>query len=106
MTKAHRSTILIFCIIILNILDLILHIAIGQPEMLRITSNVFIITSGILLTTHRRYTSLFAVSLSLYIALNTLFIVLQGIGTAGALFIATTLLLGIIILRPTKKHIN
>jgi hypothetical protein len=103
MTKAHRSIVLIFSIII-NILDVILHIATGQPEALRITSNLLIIVSGTLLLINPRYLTLFTVALSIYVGLNTLFILLEGIGPAGALLIGATVLAGLFIIRPTKKH--
>jgi hypothetical protein len=103
MTKAHRSIVLIFSIAI-NCFDVILHIAIGQPEALRITGNLFIIISSALLLVNPRYSTLFTVALSLYVGLNTLFIVLEGIGPVGALFIGATMLTGLFIIRPIKTH--
>ncbi len=106
MTKAHRSIILILAIIILNIIDAILHIVTGQPEFLRITSNLVIIISGLLLIPRPRYAFLFTIALSLYTTLNTLFILFNGIGTAGAALIAGTILLGIFILHQKTHQIS
>ena len=93
-------------IIILNIIDAILHIVTGQPEFLRITSNLVIIISGLLLIPRPRYAFLFTIALSLYTTLNTLFILFNGIGTAGAALIAGTILLGIFILHQKTHQIS
>jgi len=99
MTKIKRFPKLMYLILLVNVFDIVIHVVSGQPEALRITSNIFVIVSGILLAIQPRYQLLFAVSLSLYIILNTVFIVLNGIGGLGVVLIATTLLSGVFILR-------
>jgi len=99
MAKIDRLTTLIYLTLLVNLLDIVLHVAIGQPEALRIISNTFIIISGALILVNTIYRMLFVTSLVLYIILNTLHVLLEGAGLLGAVLIATTVLTGVIIIR-------
>ncbi len=99
MAKIDRSSMLIYLTLFVNVFDIAFHVMIGQPESLRIIGNTFIIISAVLLLVHTSYRMLFAASLVLYIILNTMFILLDGIGMLGALLIAFTVLVGVIIVR-------
>jgi hypothetical protein len=99
--KRDSSSLLLFILLVLNVIDLLLHIAVGQPEPLRISGNLLVIFGAILTYSQNRRLPL-ALGLCGYLLLNTLFIVMSGIGVAGALFIAATALLGIYALRPVR----
>jgi len=99
MAKIDRLTALIYLTLLVNIFDIVLHVAIGQPEAIRIIGNTFIIISGALLLISTSYRMLFVTSLVLYIILNTLHVLIDGIGLLEAVLIATTVLTGIIIVR-------
>lgn len=99
MAKVDRSSMLIYLILFVNVFDIAFHVMIGQPESLRIIGNTFIIISSVLLLVHTSYRMLFVASLVLYIILNTLFVLLEGIGTLGTLLIAFTVLSGVVIVR-------
>tara|TARA_B100001105_G_scaffold253641_1_gene247601 strand:+ start:324 stop:638 length:315 start_codon:yes stop_codon:yes gene_type:complete len=100
MAKIDRTSWLIYLTLFVNIFDIVIHVGSGQPEFLRITSNILIAITAILLILRISYTVLFALALTLYIALNTLFIIVNGgIGLLGALLITVTVFSGIMILR-------
>lgn len=103
MAKIDRTSMLIYLTLLVNIFDVVLHVGIGQPEALRITGNVFIIISSILLALNSRYQMLFTFSICAYILLNTSFVVLFGIGIMGAVLIATTTLTGMVLVRRRQR---
>ena len=87
-TKIFR---IVLCIsILLNIFDIVLHVATNQPEVLRITSNILIITASGVALQRQRSKLVLIIGLSSYLILNGIFIALNGIGTAGMAFIALT----------------
>ncbi len=102
MAKRDRASLLIYLTLFVNVFDIAFHVMIGQPESLRIIANTFIVISAVLLLIHNTYRMLFVASLVLYIVLNTLFVLLDGIGTLGALLIAFTVLVGVIIVRRNR----
>lgn len=102
--KPQTATSLLWATIALNIIDMVLHIAINQPEILRITGNIIVIATSVLcLFRQQNLAPLLGVSLLLYLILNGVFILLNGIGTAGLAFIAITTLLGVLSLLSDKK---
>jgi hypothetical protein len=98
--------VLLLLSILLNIFDIVLHIAINQPELLRIAGNILIIlVSGIALLRQRSNLAL-VVGLIFYLTLNTVFIALSGIGSAGMVFISLTTLLILVSLFLHKIRYN
>lgn len=94
--------VLLYASILLNVFDIVLHIAINQPEMLRIAGNILIILgSGIALLGHRPKLVL-VIGLIAYLILNCAFIALDGIGSAGMVFIILTAALTLLSLVKTK----
>jgi hypothetical protein len=84
---------LLYISILLNIFDIVLHIAVNQPEILRITGNIFIILgSGLALLGYRPKLVL-TIGLIGYLILNGVFVVLNGIGSAGMVFVGLTTVL-------------
>ncbi|MFY9228038.1 MAG: hypothetical protein WAO28_01785 [Candidatus Microsaccharimonas sp.] len=87
-TKIFR---IVLCIsILLNIFDIVLHIAINQPEILRITGNVLIIAASGVALQRQRSNLVLIIGLVAYLILNGVFIALNGIGTAGMAFVTLT----------------
>ncbi len=88
---------LIAGLFLVNIFDTVLHIAINQPEPLRITSNLIMIAASLLILLKikldKRYVVLSA--LVLYLALNLIFIMNNGIGNLGVILIMTTTILSL-----------
>lgn len=84
-------------LIIINILDALLHIVTNQAETLRISSNLVIIISTSLLLLKKIPNSKrsYLLALSAYIALNGLFILINGIGPVGMVLIFATIALQI-----------
>lgn len=74
--------------ILLNIFDIALHIAITQPEILRIAGNVLIIIASSIALSKQYPRRVLTVGLASYLVLNGTFIALNGIGNAGIVFIA------------------
>lgn len=98
------SKLLLYFLILLNLFDIVLHVAIGQPETLRITANALIVaSSGCALLAYRTRLMLI-IGLTFYLILNCIFIVLNGIGSAGVVFISitTALALAALILYRTE----
>ena len=95
---------LIYLTLFVNVFDIAFHVMIGQPESLRIIGNTFIIISSVLLLVHASYRMLFVASLVLYIILNTLFVLLEGIGLLGALLVALTVSVGVVIVRRNPRN--
>jgi hypothetical protein len=101
-TTTLKIAAVLLCIsVALNVLDVMLHIATNQAELLRIAGNVFIITgSGTALL--RRQNLALIVGLVSYLVINGIFISLNGIGSAGIVFISLTTILTVISLLLRK----
>lgn len=101
-TKIFR--ILLYTSILLNILDIVLHVVTNQPEILRISGNTLIILASGIALKRRRPNLLLGTGLASYLILNGIFIALNGIGTAGIAFTALTTLVTFssLVLRQTK----
>lgn len=85
--------VLLFISIVLNIFDIVLHVAINQPEILRITGNILVIL-GASIAMQRQHPNLVLISaLASYLILNGVFIALNGIGGVGLAFISLTTVL-------------
>lgn len=88
--------VLLYSSILLNVFDIVLHVVINQPEVLRIVGNILIIVgSGIALLKQRSSLALI-VGLVFYLIANGVFIALSGIGGAGMAFISLTTLLTLV----------
>jgi len=86
-------TILLYICILLNIFDIVLHIAINQPEILRITGNILIIIGAGIALIRQHSNLVLIIGLMFYLILNGVFVALHGIGSAGIVFISLTTLL-------------
>lgn len=88
----------IYALFFVNIFDILLHIAINQPELLRIISNLIIIFASILIILKTKLNHKYIVSLGLisYLALNIIFVVNNGIGNLGIILILTTTILSLV----------
>ncbi len=94
-------------LIVVNILDIIVHIAVNQPELLRILSNIVISLSAFIPLLNNKFSkrSMLMIGLGAYLLLNGIFIINNnGIGNAGILFILTTSVLTILLNRNTKGN--
>lgn len=84
-----------YALLLVNVFDVLLHIAINQPELLRIVGNIIIVAASILIILktklNHRYLSL--AGLVFYLALNIIFIINNGIGNLGVILILTTTIL-------------
>lgn len=91
-TLARALTI---AVLVVNVFDIALHVAIDDVEPLRIAGNVVVLLAAILMLTMSRarqaLVPLIAGSVSL--ALNLVFIATEGIGPLGGVLVATTSLL-------------
>lgn len=93
MRTPSKMFIMLLCLsIVLNMFDVVLHIALNQAEPLRITGNVLIIISScVALLGHANL--ILVGGLIFYLILNGIFIGLDGIGSAGIVFISLTTIL-------------
>lgn len=100
---------LLKAIVVINIFDILLHIAINQPELLRITGNVIIIGAVLMVIKNSKvsyFTTLLTAAM-LNLILNLIFIINNGIGTLGILLIIiTTILVTIAALKSKTKKIT
>lgn len=89
------ALVLTTAVALVNLGDIVLHVAIDQVEPLRVTGSAVVIVAALGMlgaaTLRRPVTPIAAAVLNL--ALNTVFIALFGIGTLGAVLIALTTLL-------------
>jgi hypothetical protein len=81
---------LLYLTIALNVLDIVLHIATNQAELLRVAGNVLIIAGSGIVLLKRRSNFVLIIGLISYLVLNGIFIALNGIGSAGTMFISLT----------------
>lgn len=90
MTSPLRA--LVIALLAVNIFDVVIHVAIDQVEPLRVTSNVVVIVTSILMLALPRARSpwLAGVVGLVYLALNLTFIALDGIGPLGVILIVVT----------------
>lgn len=108
-TLSMVSLVLTIVVALVNVGDVVLHIAIDQVEPLRVTGNAVVILAAIgmlaVASLRRALTPIVAAVVNL--ALNVVFIALSGIGTLGAILIAltTALLVGLAlsVRRPTAE---
>ena len=101
------SRILIVAVGVVNIGDIVLHVAIDQVEPLRIAGNIVVLLAaiGMLAISALRRPIVPVVAGLVSLALNLVFIVTSGIGGLGAVLIAlTTILLALLAgsLRPAR----
>lgn len=101
------ARVLTVILVLVNIGDVVLHVAIDQVEPLRIAGNVVVILAGLgmLVVGALRRPVVPLVAAGLNLVLNLAFIVTSGIGGLGAVLIAlTTILLATIAgsLRPSR----
>ena len=89
----------LIALVIVNVFDIVIHVATDQVEPLRITGNVIILISSLVLLTvpgsRRAWVPLLAGALSL--ALNLVFVANEGLGRAGWILVGTTTLLSIVV---------
>lgn len=93
------NRVLIVVVALVNIGDIVLHVAIDQVEPLRIAGNVVVIVAALgMLAIHTLRTPVVPIVAGLAsLALNLVFIVTSGIGGLGAVLIAlTTILLALL----------
>lgn len=93
------ARVLTVVITLVNVGDIVLHVAIDQVEPLRIAGNIVVIAAAIgMLAVHALRTPAVAIGAALVsLALNLVFIITSGIGGLGAVLIAlTTILLGLL----------
>ncbi len=81
--------------LVLNVADIVLHIAIDQAEALRITGNIVLIgiNAAILVRPTWGRSGTCLVAGGLYLACNLIFIVEHGIGALGMILIVSSTLL-------------
>lgn len=91
-TLSTVALMLTMVVALLNVGDIVLHVAIDQVEPLRVTGNAVVILAAIgilaVASLRRPITAIIAAVVNL--ALNVVFIALSGIGTLGAILIAVT----------------
>lgn len=85
--------VLLYVSILLNILDVVLHVVTDQVEALRIAGNIIIIISAVIALVRWRPMAVLIAGLASYLALNCIFIIFSGIGTAGIAFVSLTTIL-------------
>lgn len=92
---ATLARVLIVVVALVNVGDIVLHVAIDQVEPLRIAGNIIVITAAIgMLVIHSfRKAPIPITALLVNLALNLVFIVTSGIGGLGAVLIALTTIL-------------
>jgi hypothetical protein len=93
------ARILIVVVALVNVADIVLHVAIDQVEPLRIAGNLVVIMAAIgMLAVAALRTPVVPIAAGLVsLALNLVFIATSGIGGLGAVLIAlTTILLGLL----------
>jgi len=90
----------------LNIGDIALHVAIDDVEPLRVTGNVVVILAAAALLFWPRLRHLLTpvIAAGINLALNLVFIALEGIGPLGAILIAATTLLLIAITLTLRRQ--
>jgi hypothetical protein len=94
--------ILLITSILLNIFDIVLHVAIGQPEALRIIGNTLIIMGSAIALLRWHPKSMLVIGLTSYLVLNFVFIAFNSIGTVGVAFISLTSLLTLLTVRHRR----
>lgn len=93
------SRVLTIVVALVNVGDIVLHVAIDQAEPLRIAGNIVVIVAalGMLAAGALRRPSVAIAAAVVNLTLNLVFIVSSGIGGLGAVLIAlTTILLAMI----------
>lgn len=90
---------LLYVLIALNLTDAALHVATNQVELLRIAGNAAIVAASIMALIRPRSDRILAAGLTTYLVLNGIFVALNSIGNAGAVFIITTTILATAFLR-------
>lgn len=82
-------------VLVINIFDILLHVIINQPELLRIIGNLIVILCALVVIRKYKVNSQITLFTSaiLNLLLNIFFIVNNGIGVLGVIFIATTTIL-------------
>lgn len=91
---------------VLNVGDIALHIAIDDVEPLRVAGNIVVIVAAFVILlwprARRLITPIIAAVVNL--ALNLIFIALEGIGPLGAILIAATTLLLVAITLTLRRQ--
>lgn len=101
--KIFKAQLGLPCLLItLNLIDAALHIATDQVELLRISGNVAMIAVATVVLVKPQHDRIFAAGLTAYLVLNGVFVALNDIGNAGAVFIITTTVLAAAFLRLKK----
>ena len=109
MTGVRLSTpvrVIIIGVLVLNVVDLALHIATDQVEPLRVTANVVVLLLGILVLTvaRTRVQVLAAIGGLVTLALNLIVIATTGLGPAGFVFVFGTVIgLGIVAFLDARR---
>lgn len=105
MTITRLKVLLITILILINVFDVVLHVVIGQPELLRIISNSIMIISGLIAYKLPYSKILTGTAAIAYIVLNLLVIAQNGIGVVGMLLIIATVLTSLgVMLRPSTTN--
>jgi hypothetical protein len=91
---------MLLCLLVaLNLLDAGLHVATNQVEVLRITGNMCMIVASVIVLARPRLDHILAAGLTVYLVLNGIFVALNNIGNAGAVFIIVTTVVAAAFLR-------
>lgn len=87
--------VLTIAVLVINLGDIALHVAIDDVEPLRIAGNVVVLVAAVLMlaTARARHPLVPLVAGAVSLALNLVFIATEGIGGLGAVLVATTSLL-------------
>ncbi len=99
----NQKNTLTYALILVNIIDIIVHVAINQPEALRISGNIVLIIAAIVHLAKPKYWLGLLLATILNLILNFIFIYENGIGTAGIIFISLSTILPIIAIKISPK---
>lgn len=93
--RTRLTLVLAGLLVALNVFDIVVHVATDQVEPLRIAGNVVVLVASLalLFVASARRAWVPAVAGGVSLALNAVFIALNGIGVAGAVLVAVTTVL-------------
>lgn len=93
-------------VIVLNIGDIIVHVAVNDVEPLRVTGNAVVIAAalGLLLWPRARRSLTPLIAAAVNLGLNAVFIALEGIGPLGILLVAATTVLLMIVAVTMRRR--
>lgn len=107
MNLSKSGFVILSLLVAVNTLDIIVHLVVNQPELLRILGNIVISLAALIPMLNNKFNkrSMLLIGLGAYLLLNGIFIINNnGIGNAGITFILVTTLLTILLNRNTKSN--